>query len=130
VPSCSDYVIRRAGCLNWACPEVSNKLHAQSHLPHRPPSGLSSGFRRYSSWSTGSTRAGRMLNKEDPHASTPDSPCPPPRPVTVARPSALCRLWPTLPAESRERILNALSLVVARHLATPPDLQEVTHERP
>jgi hypothetical protein len=54
----------------------------------------------------------------------------PPRSITAACPPALRRLWPTLPAESRERILNALSLVVARQLAKPPDLQEVTHERP
>src|SRR3954471_24216685 len=111
-------------------PEVPHKLHAQSHLPQRPPSRLSSGYRRCSSWSTGSIRAGRNLNKEHLHASTPDSHCPPPRPVPAPCPSALCRLWPTLPAESRERILNSLSLVVARHLARPPDLREVTHEQP
>src|SRR3954463_7637698 len=87
-------------------PEVPNKLHAQSHLPQRPPSRLSSGYRRCSSWSTGSTRAGRTLNKEHLHASTPDSHSPPPPPAPAPSPSAFPRLCPTLPAESRERILN------------------------
>ena len=54
----------------------------------------------------------------------------PPRPIQAARPSALNLLWPTLPAESRERILNALGRVVARHIARPPDAREVSHERP
>jgi len=54
----------------------------------------------------------------------------PPVPDLGGLPPALNRLWLTLPLESRERILNALSLVVARQLAKPPDVQEVTHERP
>ena len=75
-------------------------------------------------------RAGRKLDKEGPHAPTYNHHSPPPRLISVAPPPTLNRLWPTLPAESRERILNALCLVVARHLAKPPDAREVTHERP
>jgi hypothetical protein len=35
-----------------------------------------------------------------------------------------------LPADNREQILNALSRVVAEHLALSPILREVTHEQP
>jgi hypothetical protein len=55
---------------------------------------------------------------------------PPPRPISPACPPVLRHLWPTLPAESRDRILNALSAVVARQLAKPLDVQEVAHEQP
>ena len=35
-----------------------------------------------------------------------------------------------LPAENRERVLNALAQVVARHLRQPPNETGVKHERP
>ena len=38
------------------------------------------------------------------------------------------QLWVTFPVELRERILSALTRVVAQQLAKPPDGKEVTHE--
>jgi hypothetical protein len=35
----------------------------------------------------------------------------------------------TFPAEQQQRILSALTRVVAQQLAKPPDVKEVTHER-
>jgi hypothetical protein len=35
----------------------------------------------------------------------------------------------TFPAEQQQRILSALTRVVAQQLANPPDAKEVTHER-
>jgi hypothetical protein len=34
----------------------------------------------------------------------------------------------TIPVTQRERILSALTRVVAQQLAKPPDVKEVTHE--
>ena len=55
---------------------------------------------------------------------------PPPRPLRLTPPSNPSQLWLVLPADNREQILNALSRVVAEHLALPPILREVTHEQP
>ena len=49
----------------------------------------------------------------------PDPSRPPPRPAP---------LWPSLTLESRERILVALSRIVAQQLATTSAVQEATHE--
>jgi hypothetical protein len=35
----------------------------------------------------------------------------------------------TFPIEQQQRILSALTRVVAQQLAKPPDVKEVTHER-
>ena len=75
-------------------------------------------------------RVGRGINQEEPHASTTNRRCPPPRPRRLTRPSNPSQLWLALPAENREHILNALSRVVAEHLALPPVVREVTHEQP
>ena len=53
----------------------------------------------------------------------------PPRQIRAAHLASQRQLWLTLPVESRERILLALSRVVAQQLATPPDSQEVPNER-
>ena len=53
-----------------------------------------------------------------------------PRPPLESCPLILSRLWSTLPVENRERILNALSRLVAQHLKQPPNEPEVKHERP
>jgi hypothetical protein len=53
---------------------------------------------------------------------------PPPRPHRRLPPSNPSELWLALPGANREQILNALSRVVAEHLALPPIPQEVTHE--
>jgi hypothetical protein len=73
-------------------------------------------------------RVGKGINQEEPHASTANHRCSPPR--RLPRPSNPSQLWLALPTENREHILNALSRVVAEHLAVPPTLQEVTHEQP
>ncbi len=38
------------------------------------------------------------------------------------------QLWVTFPVELQERILSALTRVVAQQLTKPPDSKEVTHE--
>ncbi len=55
--------------------------------------------------------------------------CPPPRSINRARPLLPRQFWLTLTVESRERILGALSRVVAQQLAAPPAIQEATNER-
>jgi hypothetical protein len=40
------------------------------------------------------------------------------------------RLWATSAVEQQKQILSALTRVVAQRLAKPPDVKEVTHERP
>ena len=70
-----------------------------------------------------------MINKEDPHAARPNSRRPPPR---RNEPSCVPNhdpLWVILPVGQRERILSALSRLVAQQLAKQPDGKEVTHER-
>ena len=52
----------------------------------------------------------------------------PPRPIRPARRLALRPLWPSLTIESQERILLALSRIVAQRLATTSAVQEATHE--
>jgi hypothetical protein len=71
----------------------------------------------------------RGVSKEDHHASIPNHLCPPPRPSGRARPLVPRQFWLTLTAESRQRILGALSRIVAQQLALPPLAQEVSHER-
>ena len=71
----------------------------------------------------------RGVHKEGHHASIPNHPCPPPRPIGRARPRAPRQLWLTLTAESRQRILDTLSRIVAQQLAVPPAIQEATRER-
>jgi hypothetical protein len=71
----------------------------------------------------------RGVNKEGHHASIPNHPCPPPRPLGRVRPRAPRQLWLTLTAESRQRILGTLSRIVAQQLAVPPAIQEATRER-
>ena len=73
---------------------------------------------------------GSGIIKEDPHASISNRRRPPPRPLRLIRPSNPSQLWLVLPADNREQILNALSRVVAEHLALSPILREVTHEQP
>jgi hypothetical protein len=75
-------------------------------------------------------RVGRNHSQEDSRASRPNHRCPPPRQFSEHCPAILRRLWPTLPTENRERILNALSRIVAQHLRQPPNKSEVKHERP
>ena len=53
----------------------------------------------------------------------------PPRRSEVNRQPIPERLWVTFPAEQQQRILSALTRVVAQQLAKPPDVKEVTHER-
>jgi hypothetical protein len=72
----------------------------------------------------------RGFSQEEPHASTSNRRCPPPRPRKLTRPRQPSQLWRVLPLEDRARILNALSRVVAEHLTLPPKLKEVTHEQP
>jgi hypothetical protein len=55
--------------------------------------------------------------------------CPPPRPTGRAGPLVPRQFWLTLTAESRERILRALSRIVAQQLAPPPLVQEVSNDR-
>ena len=71
----------------------------------------------------------RGVHKEGHHASIPNHYCPPPRPIGRARPQVPRQFWLTLPVESRERILGALSRVVAQQLEAPPVIQEATNER-
>jgi hypothetical protein len=71
----------------------------------------------------------RGVNKEGHHASIPNHPRPPPRPIGRAHPRAPRQLWLTLTAESRQRILGTLSRIVAQQLAVPPAIQEATRER-
>ena len=71
----------------------------------------------------------RGVNKEDHHASIPNHPCPPPRPISRARPLVPRQFWLRLTAESRERILGTLSRIVAQQLSLPPVVEEVSHER-
>jgi hypothetical protein len=73
---------------------------------------------------------GSGISKEDPHASISNRRRAPPRPLRQKRASNPSQLWPVLPADNREQILNALSRVVAEHLALSPIPREVTHEQP
>ena len=73
---------------------------------------------------------GSGISKEDPHAAISNHRRPPPRPLRQKLPSKPSELWPVLPADNREQILNALSRVVAEHLVLSPILREVTHEQP
>jgi hypothetical protein len=69
------------------------------------------------------------VNKEDHHASIPNHRCPPPRPIGPARRRVPRQLWLSLAVESRERILGALSRIVAQQLDVPPAGLEATNER-
>jgi hypothetical protein len=71
---------------------------------------------------------GKKVNKEDHHAPVPNPRCPPPRPIGRARLLVPRQFWLTLTIESRERILGALSRIVAQQLAPPPG-QEASNER-
>ena len=73
--------------------------------------------------------AARRVNKEGHHASFPNNHCPPPRQIGRASPQVPRQFWLTLTDESRERILGALSRVVAQQLESPPAIQEATNER-
>jgi hypothetical protein len=73
---------------------------------------------------------GSGSRQEDPHASTSIRQSPPPRPTGPTRPLQLSELWWALSADHRDRILAALSRVVAAHLTRSPRPQEVTHEQP
>jgi hypothetical protein len=53
---------------------------------------------------------------------------PPPRRGKVNSHPNSHQLWMTFAVELRERILGALTRVVARQLAKPADGKEVTHE--
>ena len=53
---------------------------------------------------------------------------PPPRRGKVNSHPNSQQLWVTFPIELRERILSALTRVVAQQLAKPQDGKEVTHE--
>ena len=71
-----------------------------------------------------------MINKEDRHAPLSNGRCPPPRrskPCCIPNPHPL---WVMLPVGQRERILGALSRLVAQQLAEQPGNKEVSHERP
>jgi hypothetical protein len=70
-----------------------------------------------------------VVNKEDHHASIPNRRCPPPRPIKPARRLVPRQLWLNLTDESRQRILVALSRIVAQQVATPPAIQEAINER-
>jgi hypothetical protein len=59
----------------------------------------------------------------------PEPPPSPPRPIRPARRLVPSQLWLNLTVESRARILSTLSRIVAQQLATPPVVQEATHER-
>jgi len=72
----------------------------------------------------------RRSHQEGHHASILIHPCPPPRPSGLKRPSSPRQLWAALPTADREQVLNALSRVVAEHLARPVVPREVTHEQP
>jgi hypothetical protein len=72
---------------------------------------------------------GRRISKESPHATITNRSSPPPRKVRRKRPRHPSQLWLALPAADRSQILNALSRVVAEHLALPSILREVTHEQ-
>src|SRR5690348_5525542 len=79
-------------------------------------------------WS-GARSVARGVNKEGHHASIPNQPCPPPRPIGRACPLVPRQFWLTLTVETRERILAALSRIVAQQLAVPPAIQEATDDR-
>jgi hypothetical protein len=70
----------------------------------------------------------RGVNKEDHHASIPNHHCPPPRPIGRARLLLPRQFWLALTVESRERILGALSRIVAQQLAVPPSVEEASNE--
>ena len=72
---------------------------------------------------------GSGISKEDHRAAISNHCRPPPRPPRQKPPSKPSELWPVLPADNREQILNALSRVVAEHLVLPPNRREVTHEQ-
>ena len=57
-----------------------------------------------------------------------EPPLSPPRRRKVFRQPVAQRLWVTFPVEQQERILSALTRVVAQQLTKPPDSKEVTHE--
>ena len=69
------------------------------------------------------------MSKEGHHVSTPNRPCPPPRPSERTRSLQPKKLWQALAVKDRDQILNALSRVVADHLTKALLPQEVTHER-
>jgi hypothetical protein len=73
---------------------------------------------------------GSGISKEDHCAAISNHRRPPPRRLRQKPPSKPNELWPVLPADNREQILNALSRVVAEHLVLSPILREVTHEQP
>jgi hypothetical protein len=73
--------------------------------------------------------AARGVNKEGYHASIPEHHCPPPRPIGRSSPLVPRQFWPMLTIESRQRILGALSRIVAQQLALPPVVQEASNER-
>jgi len=75
-------------------------------------------------------RAGTRIHQEGPHASRSIHPCPPPRPSQSQQPLPVSQLWQALTTDQRRPILNALSRVVAEHLASGLLLREVPHERP
>jgi hypothetical protein len=57
-----------------------------------------------------------------------EPPLSPPRRNIVNRHPNSQQLWVTLPVTQRERILSALTRIVAQQLAKPPDVKEVTQE--
>jgi hypothetical protein len=71
----------------------------------------------------------RGVHKEGQHASIPNHHCPPPRPIGRACPLVPRPFWLTLTVGTRERILAALSRIVAQQLAVPPVIEEATDER-
>ena len=72
--------------------------------------------------------AARWVNKEGYHASIPEHPRPPPRPMGRSSPLVPRQFWPMLTIESRQRILGTLSRIVAQQLALPPVGQEASDE--
>jgi hypothetical protein len=81
------------------------------------------------SWQAGLPRGGKPISKEGHHVSTRKPLYPPPRLPKLARSVQPKKLWRTLADEDRDQILNALSRVVAAHLAKALLQREVTHER-
>ena len=68
-----------------------------------------------------------MINKEDRHAPLSNGRCSPAPQQAVLHPQSH-PLWVMLPVGQRERILGALSRLVAQQLAEQPGNKEVSHE--
>jgi hypothetical protein len=54
---------------------------------------------------------------------------PPPRTLAEGTCVELAQLWEVLPPTTRQRVLQALSRVIAQQLPTPPKGKEALHER-